>query len=331
MEAVRGRNRPPRTRAFLPARSRADYRGRARLLLLDRGTYALPLVPSSWVPSSTEEQALLTVGTLGIAIVAESALKWYGQLVYEKSTLETLHEIRTTTYATATGLSMSFYDEREKGDVLSVLADDVDNLSDLFAGVRDGVLYGGGIVSAFAAMLLLNWNLALVIAVLPFVIAALGRVYASLLEPHHDAIRETIGTMKGRFRDAIEGLSTVKAFTREPKERARVSNVSEGYKSAKWSAIRLLNRLQSRLVVRRRRRHLGPVLRRRPLDSVGTARVLHREPVARDVADVHHVHLLVSGPDAASRRRSDKQVRERASVEQARRGDSAKHRPTRRR
>ncbi|WP_276280098.1 ABC transporter ATP-binding protein [Halorussus caseinilyticus] len=208
-------------------------------LLLDRGTYALPLVPSSWVPSSTEEQALLTVGTLGIAIVAESALKWYGQLVYEKSTLETLHEIRTTTYATATGLSMSFYDEREKGDVLSVLADDVDNLSDLFAGVRDGVLYGGGIVSAFAAMLLLNWNLALVIAVLPFVIAALGRVYASLLEPHHDAIRETIGTMKGRFRDAIEGLSTVKAFTREPKERARVSNVSEGYKSAKWSAIRL--------------------------------------------------------------------------------------------
>jgi ATP-binding cassette subfamily B protein len=208
------------------------------LLLADRA-YTLPLVPGAWIPSTTTGQALLTIGVLGAAIVGESAAKWYGQLVYEEATLRTLHEIRTTAYDTATSLSMRFYDARDSGDVLSVLHDDVTNLRDLFYGARDGVRYGGGVVSAFAFMLLLNWNLAVVVAVLPVVLAATGRVYASLLEPHYDAIRGSVGTMNVRLRDAVEGLSTVKAFTREPAERKRVAEASAEYRDAKWAGIRL--------------------------------------------------------------------------------------------
>ena len=208
------------------------------LLLADRA-YTLPLVPGAWIPSTTTGQALVTIGVLGTAIVGESAAKWYGQLVYEEATLRTLHEIRTEAYDTAASLSMRFYDARDSGDVLSVLHDDVTNLRDLFYGARDGVRYGGGVVSAFAFMLLLNWNLAVVVAVLPVVLAATGRVYASLLEPHYDAIRGSVGTMNVRLRDAVEGLSTVKAFTREPAERERVAEASAEYRDAKWAGIRL--------------------------------------------------------------------------------------------
>jgi ATP-binding cassette subfamily B protein len=208
-------------------------------LLLENQVYALPVVPASWIPSTTTGQALLTIGVLGAAIVVESALKWYGQLVYEEASLRTLHEIRTTTYDTATSLSMNFHDTSEGGDILSILNDDVNNLRDLFYGARDGVLYSGEILSAFAFMFLLNWNLALILVVLPLFIAATGRVYATLLAPRYDAIRESIGTMNVRLRGAIEGMSTVKAFTQEEGERARISNASTEYKTAKWSALRL--------------------------------------------------------------------------------------------
>ena len=208
-------------------------------LLLNDRAYALPLVPAAWIPASTTGQALVTVGVLGTGILGESVTKWYGHLVYEEGTLRTLHEIRTEAYDTAASLSMNFHDERAGGDVLSVLHDDVANLRDLFYGVRDGVVYGGNVVSAFAFMLLLNWNLALVVAVLPAVIAATGRVYARLLEPHYDAVRESVGTMNVRLRDAVEGLGTVKAFTREPTERERMAAASGEYRAAKWSAIRL--------------------------------------------------------------------------------------------
>ncbi|WP_276302189.1 ABC transporter ATP-binding protein [Halorussus lipolyticus] len=208
-------------------------------LLLDSRAYVLPLVPTDWIPASLTGQAALTVSVLAVAIVAESGAKWYGRLVYETASLRTLHEIRTAAYEAGTALSMDFYDAEETGDVLSVLNDDVDNLGDLFSGVRDGLVYGGEILTAFAFMLLLNWNLALVLAPLPVLIAATGRVYARLLEPRHDEIRASVGTVNGRLRDAIEGLSTVKAFTREDRERERVAEASAEYKSAAWSALRL--------------------------------------------------------------------------------------------
>jgi ATP-binding cassette subfamily B protein len=208
-------------------------------LLLDSNTYALPLVPDDWIPATRTGQAALTIGVLGVAIAAESATKWYGRLVYEQASLRTLHEIRTAAYETATALSMRFYDAEETGDVLSILNDDVDNLGDLFDGIRDGVLYGGEILTAFAFMLLLNWNLAVVLMALPVLIAATGRVYARLLEPRHDEVRASVGTVNGRLRDAVEGLSTVKAFTREERERERVADASAEYKSAMWSTLRL--------------------------------------------------------------------------------------------
>jgi ATP-binding cassette subfamily B protein len=208
-------------------------------LLLDSQAYALPLVPNHWLPASTGGQAALTVAVVGGSVVGESAAKWYGKLVYEKASLLTLHDLRTEAVATATALPMSFHDDSAGGDVLSVVNDDVDNVGDLFAGLRAGLNYAGGLVSAFAFMLLLNWNLALVLLVVPVILIVLGRVYADLLEDRYDAIRASVGRVNVRVRDAIQGLSTVKAFTAEPTERSRVADASNDYKQSTWSALRL--------------------------------------------------------------------------------------------
>ncbi|MFB6270580.1 MAG: ABC transporter ATP-binding protein, partial [Halobacterium sp.] len=179
------------------------------------------------------------VGVLGAAVVAESALQWYGSLVYEKAALRTLHDVRVSVFDAAAGLPMSFHDDRDGGDVLSVVNDDVDNLGDLFAGARDGLLYGGGLVSAFAFMLLLNWQLAVLLLAVPAALVATGRVYARLLEPRYDAVRAGVGSVNTQVRDAVRGLSTVKAYTGEATERARVADASADYRDAKWSVHRL--------------------------------------------------------------------------------------------
>ncbi|WP_135534527.1 ABC transporter ATP-binding protein [Halostella pelagica] len=208
-------------------------------LLLGSQSYTLPFVPSAWIPAAPAGQAVLTVSVLGTAVAAESAAKWYGSLVYETASLRTLHEIRVVVYDTAASLPMPFHDDRDRGDVLSVVNDDVDNLGDLFAGGRDGLLYGGSLVSAFAFMVALNWQLAALLLVVPVALVATARVYAALLEPRYDAVRESVGAVNARIRDAIQGLSTVKAFTGESTERARVADASNDFKESKWAAIRL--------------------------------------------------------------------------------------------
>ncbi|WP_248905408.1 ABC transporter ATP-binding protein [Halocatena marina] len=209
------------------------------VLLLGSHRYTLPLVPVSWLPKTESGQAILTISVLGAAIITESTAKWYGSLVYEKISLQTLHEIRTDVFATAAALPITYHDDRDHGDIVSVVNDDVDTLADLFAGGRDGLLYGGGLVSAFTFMMVLNWQLAVLLLAVPVVLVVTARVYASLLEPRYDAVRESIGAVNVQIQDAIQGLATVKAFAGEPTERARVEAVSNSYKESMWSTIRL--------------------------------------------------------------------------------------------
>ena len=195
-------------------------------LLADSQAFALPLMPQSLLPAATGAQAAVTVGVLGAAVLAESALTWYGSLVYEEAALRTRHEIRTAAFDAAATLPVWYHDDRAGGDVLSVVNDDVDNLGDLFAGARDGVLYGGGLVSAFAFMLLLKWQLAVLLLAVPVALVVTGRAYARLLEPRYDAVRESVGSVNSQVRDAVRGLATVKAYTGEATERERVAAAS---------------------------------------------------------------------------------------------------------
>ncbi|WP_256300776.1 ABC transporter ATP-binding protein [Haloarchaeobius salinus] len=207
-------------------------------LLLESQAFALPLVPAGLAPDETGAQAALVVALLAVAVVGESLCRWYGTLVYERATLETLHEIRTTSFDTAIGLPLSAHWTGDR-DRLSVLNDDVDNLADLFDGGRAAVVYGGELLTAFAFMLLLNWNLALVVAVLPVVVAVTARYYAGLLEPRYDAVRSNVGRLNNRLRDAVEGIRSVKSLVRERHETSRLGAASAAYKRAAWSALKL--------------------------------------------------------------------------------------------
>ena len=207
-------------------------------LLLESRAFTLPLVPHAWIPTDTAGQATLVVASLVVAVGGESLCRWYGVLVYERANLETLHDIRTAAFETATALPLSAHQAADR-DLLSVLSDDVDNLEDLFDGGRAAVQYGGDLVTAFAFMLLLNWNLAVVMALLPIVVAITARYYAGLLEPRYDAVRANVGRLNARLRDAIEGIRTVKSLVREDREAERVGHASGEYKAAAWSALKL--------------------------------------------------------------------------------------------
>ncbi|MFC4359209.1 ABC transporter ATP-binding protein [Halobium salinum] len=208
-------------------------------LLLDARPFALPLLPADLTPETTGGRTALLLAVLAVAVVGESAAKWYGGLRYAEASLRALHEIRVAAVDAALSLSTAFHDGSEDADVLGTLVDDASNLRALFVGTRDGVRYGGEIVTAFAFMLLLHHELALLLAALPALIAATGRVYARLLEPRYDAVRGSVGAVNVRLAGAVGGIRTVKAFTREATERERVAAASADYRDAKWSALRL--------------------------------------------------------------------------------------------
>jgi ATP-binding cassette subfamily B protein len=226
--------------ARIPQRAPAFVIGVAfdAVLLSDR-VYSLPLVPNAWIPRGQVAQLWLTVGVLAAAFVAQNGLDWLSSWFQNRGTVAMSHDLRTDAYDAATDLRMSYYDDAQSGDVMSIVHNDTDNFGGIIGAIYSATNRVAQVVVAFALMALLNWQLALVLATIPVFVALASRVYARLLEPRHEAVRETVGELNARLEDSLNGVRTVKAFSREEFERERVAETSEQYKQNNWETIRL--------------------------------------------------------------------------------------------
>ncbi|ELZ30237.1 ABC transporter [Halosimplex carlsbadense 2-9-1] len=226
--------------ARIPQRAPAFVIGVAfdAVLLSDRA-YSLPLVPDAWVPSGQIAQLWLTAGVLAAAFVAQNGLDWLSSWFQNRGNVAMSHDLRTDAYDAATDLRMSYYDDSQTGDVMSVIHNDTENFGGVIGAVYSATSRVSQVVVAFALMALLNWQLALVLATIPVFVALASRVYARMLEPRHEAVRETVGELNARLEDSLNGVRTVKAFTREEFERERVADISAKYRTKNWETIRL--------------------------------------------------------------------------------------------
>ncbi|ELZ29276.1 ABC transporter [Halosimplex carlsbadense 2-9-1] len=208
-------------------------------ILLSSTPYDLPLVPSGWVPTTTEGQVTFTIGLLVGAFALDGALTWLSGRVAGTARLRTLHDIRVDTFDALVGREMDFFDRRQTGDVMSVLNNDVSNLNGFGNNAVEGLRFVTQIAVAFAFMALLHVRLAALLLVLPVGLALLGRWYTTRVEPVYEDVRESVGRINARLEDSIDGIATVKSFAREDRERTAVADASREYRDRNWSVIRL--------------------------------------------------------------------------------------------
>ncbi|PSQ02330.1 ABC transporter ATP-binding protein [Halobacteriales archaeon QS_4_69_31] len=208
-------------------------------LLIGSAAYTLPLVPDAWIPTGQTAQFWFTVGLLALAVSLRGGLDWLSALLTFGATVDTIHDVRIATYDAVLGLEMGYFDDTGSGSVMSVLNNDVNNLRNLSGALTRAIMFGGQVVVAYAFMLLLNWQLALAVGLFPVVLAGGGRIYSRLLEQRYTRVREQVGSVNDRLGDAIDGISTVKAFTKEAHESRRLAAHSREYLKANWSTVRL--------------------------------------------------------------------------------------------
>ena len=133
---------------------------------------------------------------------------------------------------------MGFFDERQTGELLSVLNNDVNRLeSFLNDGISSALRIGSMIVGIGAIMLVINPQLAAV-ALLPVpVLALFTYVFGKRIRPKYAAMRESVGTLNARLENNVGGMQVIKTETAEDYEAERVEGASQGYFDANWDAI----------------------------------------------------------------------------------------------
>lgn len=125
-------------------------------------------------------------------------------------------DIREAGFLKLQQLEFAFFDTRATGWLVARMTSDCERLARIMAWGTLDVLWGTSLIAGIGvAMLLLNWKLALcVMLVMPLLVAASLYFQRRILKASR-AIRKLNSQVTAEFNEAIMGVKTTKAFTRE--------------------------------------------------------------------------------------------------------------------
>ena len=170
----------------------------------------------------------------------ESLFEYFYGVLWRNLAQTVQHELRLDTFAHVQRQGMGWFDERQKGDILAILNDDINQLERfLDKGANDLLQVSTTVVVVGAVFIAISWQVAL-FAVLPIPIIVWGSFrYQRSLEPRYAEVRKSAGAMNALLENDLSGMSTIQSFTAEDREIKRVEALSNVYRESNRQAIRL--------------------------------------------------------------------------------------------
>ena len=201
--------------------------------------YDLPLVSQEALPGDIFWQFSLLVGLLVAIYVLEAGLLWLKNFAWGHLAIHIQHELRLDTFDAMQMMEMEFFDNKQTGQVMSVLNNDVNQLEGFLRRNIDTFFrIFVAVFGTFTVMMFLNWQLTL-IAVLPIPLLAIASFwFVKVIKPKYVDVRSKVGRVNAQLENNVSGIEVVKAFTNEDLEYNRIQEASQDHLDANWSAIK---------------------------------------------------------------------------------------------
>ena len=202
--------------------------------------YRLPLVPSAWLPTEPTAQFRLSTAIIGLALGGGAVLQWVRGVSINYFAHGVMYAIRVDAYEKMQALDMTFFDNKETGEIMSILNNDTSNLEVFFDNalgdsVRIAVIVGGVTV----ALLYTNWQLAVVtLGVVPLLVGFTWW-FIRVIEPRYTRYRSTVGDLNTRLENGLSGIELIKTTSTESYETDRVRGVSRDVFDAQMDVLKL--------------------------------------------------------------------------------------------
>ena len=184
---------------------------------------------------------LILLSVLTFAIWGlESLFEYFYGILWRNLAQTVQHELRLDTFGHVQRQGMGWFDERQKGDILAILNDDINQLERfLDKGANDLLQVSTTVIVVGAVFIAISWQVA-IFAVLPIPLIVWGSFrYQRSLEPRYAEVRRAAGAMNALLENDLSGMSTIQSFTAEEREIKRVEDLSNVYRESNRQAIRL--------------------------------------------------------------------------------------------
>jgi len=200
--------------------------------------YSLPFVPQAWIPATEQGQLFFTVGIIAFAFFGGASFHYTRNWGWNSFAQHIQHEIRTDTYNKMQRLNMDFFADKQTGEMMSILSNDVNRLERfLNDGMNSAFRLGVMVVGIAAILLWLNVQLAMITLVIVPLLALFTYIFIRTIQPKYAEVRSSVGQVNSRLENNLGGIQVIKTSNTEDFESDRVDGVSQDYFDANWDAI----------------------------------------------------------------------------------------------
>ncbi|USZ69545.1 ABC transporter ATP-binding protein/permease [Halorussus salilacus] len=189
-------------------------------------------------PAGQTDQFWFSVALIAGAFGIGAAFHWARNWGWNSFAQNIQHDVRTDTYDKMQRLNMDFFADKQTGEMMSILSNDVNRLERfLNDGMNSGFRLGVMVVAIAVILFSMNWQLALVSMVPVPLIAVFTYKFVEIIQPKYADVRSTVGKVNSRLENNLGGIQVIKTSNTESYESDRVEDVSDEYFGANWGAI----------------------------------------------------------------------------------------------
>jgi len=209
-------------------------------VFVGEGQYSLPFLPQAWVPGSQSGQFWFSAALIVGAFVVTGVFTWVYGVAANIFAHRVMHEVRTDTFARMQRLDMPFFDDKQTGEVMSVLNNDASNLEVFLDNALQNSARLGVMLLGIAALLFyINPQLAVVTLTVIPVMIGFTLWFMRAVEPRYVAQRSSVGDLNTRLENSLSGIELVKASATEERETEKVTDASYDYFQHTMSVLKL--------------------------------------------------------------------------------------------
>ncbi|WP_327050879.1 ABC transporter ATP-binding protein [Halomicrococcus gelatinilyticus] len=202
----------------------------------------LPLLSESVAaaisPATPTDQFWFSVVVIAAAFAFGAAFHWARNWGWNSFAQNIQHDIRTDTYDKMQRLNMDFFADKQTGEMMSILSNDVNRLERFLNDGMNSAFRLSVMVVAIAVILFTtNWQLALVAMVPVPLIGLFTYKFVEIIQPKYADVRSAVGKVNSRLENNLGGIQVIKTSNTETYESDRVEDVSDEYFDSNWGAI----------------------------------------------------------------------------------------------
>lgn len=189
--------------------------------------------------SPQEQITLLAVLTFFIW-AGESLFQYFYSILWRNLAQNLQADLRQDAYEHAQSLDMAYFESHSSGDLVALLNDDVNQLERFLDGGANELIQVAVTIVAVGAVFFILSPLIALLAFTPMPLIVIGAFYfqrkAGVL---YDDVRKRVGALSSRLNNNLAGMATIKSYTAEAREAARLKEASYAYVDANRRAIRV--------------------------------------------------------------------------------------------